>query len=62
MIKKALYVELPAKVITDSKKLATRLDIPMNKLVEVALKELIENDPQLQLVFNGDTRKPRKLK
>jgi hypothetical protein len=63
MTKKAIYVELPVKVVTDAKKLANRLDIPMNKLVEIALKELIDNDPQLQLAFNNDsTRKPRKLK
>ena len=63
MTKKALYVELPPKVVTDAKRLANRLDIPMNKLVEIALKELIDNDPQLQLAFNNDsTRKPRKLK
>lgn len=61
--RKAIYVELPLKVVADSKRLANRLDIPMNKLVELALKEFIDNDPQLQLSFGNDnTRKPRKLK
>lgn len=61
--KKPIYVELPSKVVTDAKRLANKLDIPMNKLVEISLKELIDNDPQLQLSFNNDrTRKPRKLK
>lgn len=63
MNKKPIYVELPPKVVTDAKRLAIRLDIPMNKLVEIALKELIDNDPQLQIAFKNDsTRKPRKLK
>ena len=62
-MKKAIYVELPVKVVTDIKSLANRLGQPMNKLVELALKEFIDNDPQLQLSFkNDDTRKPRKLK
>jgi hypothetical protein len=63
MNKKPVYVELPLKVVTDAKRLANKLDIPMNKLVEIALKELIDNDPRLQIAFNNDrTRKPRKLK
>lgn len=63
MTKKALYVELPPKVITDAKRLANKLEVPMNKIVELALKEFMENDPRIQLVFNNaSTRKPRKLK
>lgn len=62
MTKKAIYVELPEKVVTDSKALAIRLDIPLNKLVELALKEFKDNDPQLELKFNGRTSKPRKSK
>lgn len=62
MTKKALYIEIPPKVITDAKRLANSLDIPMNRLVELALREFIDHDPQLRLVFNNDdTRKPRKL-
>lgn len=63
IMKKAIYVELPVKVVTDIKSLANRLGQPMNKLVELALKEFIDNDPQLQLSFKNDsTRKPRKLR
>lgn len=62
MTKKAIYVELPQKVVTSAKRLAARLDIPMTKLVEIALKELIDNDPQIEMSFTNDsTRKPRKL-
>lgn len=57
MNKKALYVELPCKVINDSKKLAQRLDIPMTKLVELSLKELLVNNTQLSLSLNVSKRK-----
>ena len=63
MTKKALYVELPPKVVADSKRLATRLDIPMTKLVELALKAFIDDDPQLTLKFNNArTSRTRKIK
>ena len=60
MVKKAIYVELPSKVVSDSKKLAQRLDIPMTKLVELSLKELIANDPQLTLTFDNAIPSRRK--
>ncbi len=61
-MKKAIYVELPVKVVDNTKKLATKLDLPMNKIVEIALNEFKDNGPQLQMAFlNASTRKPRKL-
>lgn len=64
-IKKALYVEIPEKVIFQAKLIAKRLDLPVCRIVELALKEFYDTDPQLtlNLTFKNDrTRKPRKLK
>ena len=59
-MKKALYVELPSKVINDAKKLATKLDIPMNKLVELSLREVVSSAPQIKLIFDASPSKSRK--
>lgn len=60
MKKKAIYTELPTKVVTDTKRLAVQLGVPMNKIVELALKEFIDSDPQLELnLTNASTRKTK---
>lgn len=56
-----MYVEIDERVIRSTKRLAGRLDLPVNRVVELALKEMIKNDPQLELKFpNADTSKLRK--
>jgi phosphohistidine swiveling domain-containing protein len=61
-MKKALFCELPEKVVSDTKIIARKLNIPVVKVVELALKEFKDNGPQLELSFKNDnTRKPRKL-
>ena len=58
MKKEAIYTELPIKVVTDTKRIALRLGVPMNKIVELALREFVDNDPQIELkLTNANTRK-----
>lgn len=59
MERKVIYCELPTKFVNRVKRTAKRLEITTTKMVELALKEFMDNDPQIVVEF--DARRHKKL-
>lgn len=54
--KKPTYFELDEKLVIRTKALAKRLQVPMVRVVEMALKEFIKSNPQLELKLENPSK------
>lgn len=55
--KTGLYVEIDDHIIDELSRMSVNLGLPKNRIVEIALLDLIDKDPQLTLLPKDDSSK-----
>ena len=57
--KTGLYVEISEHIVKELSRMSISLGLPKNRIVEIALLDLIDKDPQLKLLPKNDSSKRR---